>query len=153
MNLQRYKTFEAAWMFNKDGSKTQISQKEFDEMIASGKAKKISLKEAFPGPIKTPYPGLVMKTTNGYWGVIVDVFKRNNDFLFDLYMEGGEIDKNLSWNRDYKTAYGDRIHGYSAFGENGTPNKRHAEEIVPLIDEAEDRLGISLGVAKEENLN
>lgn len=149
----RYKAFEAAWMFGKDGSKKQISQEELDGLIASGKAKKISLKEAFPGPIKSPYAGLVIKTNNGYWGVIIDVFKRNDDYLFDMYMEGGEIDKNLSWNREYKIAYGDKIHGYSAFGENGLPNKRHAEEIVPLIEEAEERLGITLGIAKEENLN
>jgi hypothetical protein len=154
MNLHRYKTFEAAWLFNSDGSKKQISQEELDRMINSGEAKKVSLKDYFKGPIKSPFPGLVIKTNSGYWGVIIDVFKRNDDFLFDMFMEDGEIEKNLSWNRDFKVAYGDKIQSFmGTFGENGVPNKRHEEEIVPLIEEAEERLGISLGVAKEENLH
>lgn len=152
MNLHRFKTFENAWMINPDGSLKKISKEEFDEMQKSGKAQKISLKDVFKGPIKSPYVGLVIKTNAGRVGVIIDVFQRNDDYLMDLYMANGEIEKNLSWNRDYKTAFGDKVHGWSAFGDY-EPNKRHAEEILPIIQKAEDRLGITLNVAKDENLN
>ena len=151
--LHRFKSFEGAYMFGPDGSKKKISQEDLNDLIASGKAKKISLKDLFKGPIKSPYPGLVIKTKDGVWGVIIDVFKRNDDYLFDMYKKDDEVEKNLSWNRDYKTAYGDKIHGWSAFGEDGKPNTRHAEEILPIIQKAEDFLGISLGVAEEENFH
>lgn len=151
-NLHRFKTFESAWVLNPDGSHKKISQEEFDEMVKSGKGQKVSLKDIFKGPIKKPYVGLVIKTNSGRVGVIIDLFKRNDDYLMDLYMANSEIEKNLSWNRDYKTAFGDKIHGFSAFGDY-EPNKRHAEEILPIIQKAEEHLGIALGVAKDENLN
>lgn len=153
MKLERFKTFEAAYSINDDGSLKKLSDDDWTKIQASGKAEKISLKDFFKSPIKSPYPGLVIKTNDGVYGVIIDVFERNGDFLFDMYKNGGEIDKNLSWNREYKIAYGDKIHGYSAFGENGLPNRRHKEEILPLIEEAEEKLGLNLGVAKQENLN
>jgi hypothetical protein len=132
---------------------TNYSQKELTDMLKSGQAKKIPLKEFFKGPVKIPYVGLMIKLNNGYTGVIVDVLKRNNDYLFDLYMTlDGHIENNLSWNRDYKTAYGDKITGFSPFGVNGKPNDRHAQEILPEILKAEDALGIEMGIAKDENL-
>lgn len=134
-----------------DGTKEQITKSQFDEIIKN--ATKISLKDAFPGPIKTPYVGLVIKTNSGSWGVIIDVFERNGDYLIDLFLNNGEIMKNLSWNRDYKTAFGDKANGFSPFGDNGKPNQRHASEILPLINKAEDTLGINIEIAKSENLN
>lgn len=143
---------EAYRVNNETGKLEKIPDTEWQQLMASGQAKKISLKEAFPGPVKSPYVGLVIKTNDGYWGVIVDVFQRNDDWLFDIYLKDGEVKKNLSWNRDYKIAYGDRIHGWYPFGEDGVPNNRHGE-IIELLDESEDVLGINLGVAKPENLN
>lgn len=151
--LLRFKAFEGTVMRNPDGSWKKISQEELDKMLASGKAQKLNLKDVFTGPVKRPYIGLVIKTNFGSWGVIIDVFKRNEDYLFDLFLSSGEIEKNLSWNRDYKTAFGDRLYGFSAFGDdNYKPNKRHSEEIMPLINKAEDALGIDMQTAKEEDL-
>ena len=152
MILARFKTFETTF-FRKDGSKREISKEELEKMIASGEAKKISLREAFPGSIKSPYIGLVIKLNNGLTGVIIDIFERNGDYIFDLFTRNGEVEKNLSWNRDYKIAFGDKVNGFYPFGEDHVPNKRHTLEILPIIQKAEDDLGISLGVAKKENLN
>lgn len=157
--LVRENLNESPWMFNpKSGEKKYISKEELDDMIKSGKAKPISLKEAFPGPIKKPYIGLVIKINNGDWGCIVDVFERHSEYLFDLFKwdertDKWEVEKNLRWSKDYKTAFGDWVNGWSAFGDNGEPNKRHEEEIMPILNKVVDVLGINLQVAKDENLN
>lgn len=151
-HLITYKIFETAYQYDDSGKLIKIPDERFNAMLNSGAAKKISLKDFFKGPIKSPYIGLVLKTNEGKFGVVVDVFERNGDWLFDLFLPSGEVEKNLTWSRDYKTAFGDRIHGWSAFGEDGVPNARHVE-IVSLLDKCEDALGIDLGVAKPDNLN
>jgi len=152
-HFQTYKTFEAAYRLNNEtGKMEKIDDAEFQKLVASGQAKKVSLKDIFKGPVKSPYVGLVIKTNDGKMGVVIDVFERNGDWLFDLFLPDNSVEKNLSWSRDFKTAYGDRVHGWSAFGENGTPNNRHIE-ITALLDKCEDVLGIDLGISKPENLN
>lgn len=110
-------------------------------------AKKISLKEAFPGPVKKPYVGLYIKLNSDLHGVIIDTFERNGDWLFDIHIYGDdEVQRNLSWNRDYKTAFGDLKYGWSAFGENGEPNARWYKEIKPRIEDVMDRYGLEAEV-------
>jgi hypothetical protein len=105
-------------------------------------ARRIPLGDLFGRPVDKPYVGLVIKLRTDLWGVIIDVFERNGDYLFDIYIKGDEeVNKNLSWSRDCKTVFGDLKYGWSAFGENGVPNKRHKEEIEPLIHRVMDKFG------------
>lgn len=148
-----FKLFEAAYRVNNmTGKLDKMDDAEFQRLVSSGQAKKISLKDFFKGPVKSPYVGLVLKTSDGLVGVVIDVLKRNDDYLFDLFLRDGSVERNLSWSRDFKTAYGDRVNGWSAFGEDGTPNARHVE-ITQMLDKCEDELGIDLGVAAPSNLN
>ncbi len=106
-------------------------------------AVRIQLSELFGKEVEKPYVGLVIKLNSGLWGVIIDTFERNGDYLFDIYINGDEeVEKNLSWNRDAKTVYGDIKYGWSAFGENGVPNRRHDEEIQPIITRVMDKFGL-----------
>lgn len=144
---------EAAFKLNRDtGKLDKISDTDFEKLKQSGEVKKLSLKDVFSGPIKTPYKGLVIKTNDDVPGVIIDVFERNGDFLFDLFLNNGTVEKNLSWARDYKTAYGDRVHGWGAFGTDGVPNERH-EEVLEMLDRCEDYLGLDLSVGKDSEIN
>lgn len=132
-----------------DGTKKVIPKSKWELFLGVNKAKKISLKKAFPGPVDKPYPGLVIKTTHNKPGVILRVVQQGEDYLFDIFYEDGGIDKNLSWDKDYKVAYGDKTHGWSPFGDKGKPNQRHAQEVASLITKAEDRFGIDMNSMKE----
>lgn len=105
-------------------------------------AVRVPFSSLFGHPVDKPYVGLVIKLTSDLWGVVIDVFERNGDYLFDIYVNGDEeVDKNRSWNRDCKTVFGDLKYGWSAFGEKGVPNKRHKNEIEPIIRRVMDKFG------------
>lgn len=103
------------------------------------KAEKIPLSSIF-GSAKDyePYIGLVIKLNDGYFGVVIDYLKRNDDYLFDVEKENGEVEKNLSWNRDFKRRIGDLDNDFANLGP-----ERHEKEVVEFIKRVLDKYGLT----------